>query len=345
MSAARPLALELRVESPGGRIRRYRFGPLVTAGALALTAATLGGLALGVASLPSLVAASRVRREMNVALERRTQLGDRLRALVDAYVVLDRQVREHGARVDRIRSLYGLPELAVAAPPESPSRGEPRTIFGAAILHGRRVDQAIDAALARTDAQLAVLSRWERDRPDEVRSVPALAPVRAADSVVVSGFGPRRDPLTGEPEFHAGVDLAAPAGAAIRAPSDAVVVWAGEPPTGAGETWWRLGRIVVLAHGRTYRTIFGHCDRMLVRRGQRIALGTPIATVGSSGWTPSPRLHYEVRRRDADGVWIAVDPLTLALDPVGAPTASEVSIVEPDPGAPGAPDLPRVFAR
>jgi len=343
---ARPLALELRVESPGGRLRRYRLGRRATAAVLLAATAMLAGLVLGVASLPSIVAASRVRREMDVALERRSQLGIRLRALVDAYLALDRQAREHAARVDRIRRLYGLPELAPGGEAATGARGGPRSIFGAAILHARRVDQSIEASLARSDAQLAVLARWERERPEEVRAVPALAPIRAADSVVVSAFGPRRNPLSDELEFHAGLDLAAPAGATIRAPSAAVVVWAGEAPAAAGEAWWRLGRVVVLAHGRTYRTLFGHCDRILVRSGQRLAAGTPVATVGKSGWTPTSRLHYEVRRRAGDEEWEPVDPLALALDPAWASAAAHAPAIDRDESrVPPPPPLPRPFAR
>jgi murein DD-endopeptidase MepM/ murein hydrolase activator NlpD len=342
---ARPLALELRVESPGGRVRRYRLGRRATAAVLLGVTATLAGLALGVVSLPALAAASRVRREMNVALERRTQLGARLRALVDAYVALDQQVREHAARVERIRRLYGLPEIPLRSESEAVVRGASQTIFGAAILHGRRVDQTIEAVLARTDAELAVLTRWERDRPEEVRSVPVLAPIRAADAVVVSAFGPRRNPLSEELEFHAGLDLAAPAGATIRAPSDASVVWAGEAPAGAGESWWRLGRVVVLAHGRSYRSLFGHCDRILVRAGQRIRAGAPIATVGKSGWTPTPRLHYEVRHRAGDADWEPIDPLTLVLDPAWAPLAANAPAIEREADGASPLPLPRPFAR
>jgi len=339
------LALELRVESPGGRSRRYRLGGLASVVVLLAALAIFGGVALGLASLPSLLAASRDRREMNVALERRSQYGDRLRALVVEYAALDRQVREHADRVDRIRRLYGLPELPAAVESETAARREPRTIFDGAILHARRVDLAIEANLARTDALLAILARWERDRPAEVRAVPAILPLRAAEAVPVSGFGRRRDPVSGELEFHAGIDFAAPAGATVRAPSDATVRWAGEPPTNAGEAWWRLGRVVVLAHGDQFRTVFGHCDRILVRRGQRIAVGTPIATVGTSGWTATPRLHYEVRRPGSDASWTAIDPATLVIDPQsallqeGMPAAAEKG-TEPDP-----PPLPRSFER
>lgn len=344
MSRGGPLTLELHVERHGGIVRRRRFGRWTTLALLAaLPATAVAGLA-GVAALPSLVATSRVRHEMNISLERRTQLGERLRALVDAYAALDRRAREHAARVDRIRELYGLPPLPGRVEGEPSQRVAATAIFGGAILHGRRLDAAIDATLSRTDALLAILARWERERPAEVRAVPARLPIAAADAVAVSGFGPRRDPLSGEPEFHAGLDLAARAGALVRAPADGVVRWAGESPSGAGELWWRLGRVVVLRHGDGYLTIYGHCERALVRVGQRVAAGTPIAAVGSSGWPPTPRLHFEVRRRGSDGAWLPVDPVALSLDPAFAAAAAAADRAAPQAGGPQPPPLPRAFA-
>jgi murein DD-endopeptidase MepM/ murein hydrolase activator NlpD len=340
-----PLVLELRTELPGGIVLRRRLGRGATAVTLLGLAAIAAGALAGIASLPELLASRRVRREMNVSLERRTQLGERLRALVEGYAALDRQTREHAARVDRVRRLYGLPELAARPELAPPPQVSPAAIFGGAMLHGWRLDATIDAALARADAQLATLARWERERPDEVRAVPARLPVAASDAVPVSGFGPRQDPVSGGAEFHPGLDLAAPAGSAIRAPADATVRWVGEAPTGAGEAWWRLGRIVVLAHGSSYLTIFGHCDRTLVRQGQRVPAGAPVATVGRSGWTPTPRLHFEIRRRDADGEWVAVDPVSLALDPAFAAAAAAADSLTPEPGGPAPPPLPRAFAR
>jgi murein DD-endopeptidase MepM/ murein hydrolase activator NlpD len=151
--------------------------------------------------------------------------------------------------------------------------------------------------------------------------------------------------VSGEPEFHAGLDLAARAGTPVRAPAEGVVRWAGEPPTGAGEAWWRLGRLVVLQHGDGYLTVFGHCDRTLVRAGQRVAAGAPIATVGASGWTPTPRLHYEVRRRTGDGEWRAIDPVTVALEPAFVAAAADAERAVPTPEGPHPPPLPRAFAR
>lgn len=114
-------------------------------------------------------------------------------------------------------------------------------------------------------------------------SAPVLWPVRGR---LTSGFGSRPSPFGGGPDFHAGVDIAARRGTRIVAPGAGTVVFAGV--RGA------LGRAVVLDHGAGIRTVFGHASRLLVRPGQRVRRGQPIALVGSSGRSTGPHLHYAV---------------------------------------------------
>jgi len=104
------------------------------------------------------------------------------------------------------------------------------------------------------------------------------------------GFGPRGE------GFHAGIDLAAPAGTPIQAAAPGRVVWAG--PRGS------FGNAVLIAHGRGVRTLYAHLSRVDVVLGQRVAQGAEIGLVGASGRASGPNLHFEVRVRGA-----AVDPL------------------------------------
>lgn len=338
--------LELRIVSDAGGERRFRLAGAGGLLALVLVGALLAGLVGTVALVPQSLATLRARRAMDVALERRAQLGNRLRSLVSELERIEGQVRAHAMQVDRIRGLYGLPEIAVADP-AGRATGErpPDTIFASAVLRAEQVAGAAEQTLSRTDSLLAALQSWEIGHRREVESVPARLPVTTGAAVFVRGFGPSRDPVNGEPEWHAGIDLAAPLGTPIVAPSSGRVRWAGEAPSGAGEAWWRLGRIVVLASedGR-YRVLIGHCDRLLVRTGQEVRRGAPIATVGSSGWAAAPRIHVEVRVETDDGEWVPVDPRSLLLrDPfgpaprVGAPPEGE-GPTSPQP-------WPRVFRR
>ncbi|HLM93707.1 MAG TPA: M23 family metallopeptidase, partial [Gaiellaceae bacterium] len=64
------------------------------------------------------------------------------------------------------------------------------------------------------------------------------------------------------------------------------------------------GRLVVVSHRYGMRSFYAHLKRVTVREDQRVARGTRIGLVGSSGHSTGPHLHFELRRRGA-----AVDPL------------------------------------
>lgn len=104
---------------------------------------------------------------------------------------------------------------------------------------------------------------------------------------VSSGFGYRIHPLSGTRRFHAGIDLARPAGTAIIAGTDGTVVYAG----------WAsgYGLLVTIDHGRGVQTRYGHLSSLAVRAGQRVHRGDILGSVGSTGRSTGPHLHYEVR--------------------------------------------------
>jgi lipoprotein NlpD len=106
-------------------------------------------------------------------------------------------------------------------------------------------------------------------------------------------------------EPHDGIDLAAPAGTPVKTAGEGVVLFAG-PQSG-------YGLIVVVGHERGLVTVYAHSRDLRVRTGQTVRPGQVIATVGESGKTSGPHLHFEVR---VDGE--PVDPVRF-LGPVPAP--------------------------
>ncbi len=113
-----------------------------------------------------------------------------------------------------------------------------------------------------------------------------------------SGFGNRKHPIRRVVRHHDGVDLAAPEDAPIRAIADGYVVFAG--------TYGSYGRLIVIRHNDKVTSHYGHCQKLNVEVGQRIAAGRIIGTVGSSGAATGPHLHFEIR---LDGK--ALDPFKL----------------------------------
>jgi len=122
---------------------------------------------------------------------------------------------------------------------------------------------------------------------DRARSIPAIQPIANKELTrIASGFGVRIDPVYGAPKFHEGMDFTAKTGTDIYATGDGTVEFAG----------WRsgYGNCAVINHGYGYQTLYGHCERLLVREGQKVVRGEVIAKLGSTGKSTGPHLHYEV---------------------------------------------------
>ena len=114
-------------------------------------------------------------------------------------------------------------------------------------------------------------------------SVPTIKPV---DGWITSSFGTRISPFTGKKTAHRGIDVAAQVGTPIHAPADGVVIFSGAK---AG-----FGNFIMIAHGYGVVSRYGHNHQNMVEVGQRVQRGEQIATVGMSGRTTGPHLHYEI---------------------------------------------------
>lgn len=121
-------------------------------------------------------------------------------------------------------------------------------------------------------------------------AIPAIQPISNEDlRHQPSGFGWRTHPIYKTPEFHPGMDFAAPQGTEIRATGDATVERADAAAQG-------YGNHVVLNHGYGYKTLYGHMLKFVVRPGQKVKRGQLIGFVGSTGLSTAPHVHYEVMK-------------------------------------------------
>jgi murein DD-endopeptidase MepM/ murein hydrolase activator NlpD len=92
---------------------------------------------------------------------------------------------------------------------------------------------------------------------------------------------------SGRKDLHTGLDIGAPRGTRIAAAASGVVVYTG---------WMGgYGQTVVIDHGRGYKTLYGHCSKILVKQGQRVSSGQVIAAVGATGRATGSHLHFEIR--------------------------------------------------
>jgi murein DD-endopeptidase MepM/ murein hydrolase activator NlpD len=105
---------------------------------------------------------------------------------------------------------------------------------------------------------------------------------------LTSRMGFRTDPFTGMWAYHSGVDIANAPGTPVRAVQYGKVVHAGHKGN--------FGRTVIIQHPEGYRSLYAHLDRILVKKGQVVKQGGIIATLGNSGRSTGPHLHFEIHQ-------------------------------------------------
>ena len=186
---------------------------------------------------------------------------------------LGKQLTDFEERTRQLAIVAGLDSLSPA-----PQTGIGGTNYRESLdLLGKRADGLGDnLQLVKTsfDKQEEWLSR-----------TPTVAPVRG---IITSGYGYRRDPISGARASHLGIDIATAPGRPVQAPADGYVVQAGR--------YGGLGKSVYISHGDGLSTRYGHLSKINVQPGQNIRKGDVIGLVGSTGKSTGYHLHYEVRK-------------------------------------------------
>jgi murein DD-endopeptidase MepM/ murein hydrolase activator NlpD len=197
-----------------------------------------------------------------------TQLGD--------HTVLDpnaRQALERLPAVVRSRAAGGGAVVAAVPAPILVSPAEsPDSTFS--LLRGLlgSIESRVASVRSKVEGEQAL-----------ARATPSIWPIVGWLS---SGYGNRRDPFDGTPEFHAGLDIAADHGTPVRATADGTVT--------SADLNGNYGYSILMDHGFGLGTRFGHLSRFAVRPGHRVRRGEAIGFVGSTGRATSPHLHYEI---------------------------------------------------
>ncbi len=126
-----------------------------------------------------------------------------------------------------------------------------------------------------------------KSHDEMLRCIPAIQPIANKDlKRTASGYGMRIDPIYKTKKFHTGMDFSANLGTEVYATGNGRVVSA------RWETGY--GNCIEIDHGFGYRTRYAHLQSMKVRAGQEVVRGEVIGSVGSTGKSTGPHLHYEV---------------------------------------------------
>lgn len=135
----------------------------------------------------------------------------------------------------------------------------------------------------------------ENEKTQMLRAIPSFWPVRG---FITKGYNLGRGEK--DPAYHPGIDIGVERGVPVRAAASGVVI----------EVGWDdiYGYIVQIDHGYGIKTLYGHNDRLVVIKGERVGRGQTIAHAGSTGRSTAPHLHFEVTQDN-----VQVDPLKYLL--------------------------------
>ncbi|HEV7180248.1 MAG TPA: M23 family metallopeptidase, partial [Candidatus Baltobacteraceae bacterium] len=104
---------------------------------------------------------------------------------------------------------------------------------------------------------------------------------------ITSPYGWRSNPFGGSPDFHPGLDIAAPAGTTVTAAASGTVILA--------QWYGGYGNFVMIDHGGNISSGYGHLSAIYVSVGQKVQRGQAIGAVGSTGHSTGPHVHFEIR--------------------------------------------------
>jgi murein DD-endopeptidase MepM/ murein hydrolase activator NlpD len=242
------------------------------------------------------------------ALKKNNQmLRDKFETIVEKYQQLDQSVADLSERSKLLRIKTNLEPKA-----EDNSFGtggalfEPISSFSASKINSfiKNIDTYVD--------KVSLKVRLEKNNYDEIsytlkqneQLFDVIPAIRPCEGRIAEDFGMRMHPILKIVRMHSGVDIITDMGTKVYAPGGGTVVFAG----------WRggYGLTLEIEHGFGYRTQYAHLENLLVKEGQKLKRGDPIALTGNSGrLSTGPHLHYEVHHNG-----VALDPINFIYDDV-----------------------------
>jgi murein DD-endopeptidase MepM/ murein hydrolase activator NlpD len=159
-----------------------------------------------------------------------------------------------------------------------------------AILKKKKIaaPEELDSMVRRsvaTEDYLAGLAGQVSSNPFFFKERPVIQPV-AGSAALTATFGKQIDPFTGNSKWHHGVDFAAERKTPVVATAGGMVI--------AIENNRLWGLRIQIAHGHGFSTVYAHLGEIVAYKGKKVSQGEIIGTVGISGLSTGPHVHYEI---------------------------------------------------
>ncbi len=186
-------------------------------------------------------------------------------------------------RAEAARGILQLTKVGAGRISSGENMGGPEVSFSS-LMSGQFATPEEERFAVRV-AQVAARMQEAKYFEDLVNNLPLATPI-GIPSRVTSQFGMRIDPFRKRPSWHGGIDMGAGWNAPIVAAGPGKVVYAG---TKSG-----YGRVVDVDHGGGFVSRYAHLNRIVAKKGQDVVIGDKLGTMGSTGRSTGPHLHYEV---------------------------------------------------
>jgi len=223
--------------------------------------------------------------EFNQLRTEKDQLKSNYSRLEQVAKERDLQVASLGSIASEVSALYGLKQQPTLVTASAEKIQDEEVSSSLDQLHALRTSALTGATMVGLTMGLTrnvTTADWIK-----ANSAPNLWPV---EGQVTGSFGERIDPFNGEGAFHSGVDIGSSYGHPIVAPADGIVI--------TTDTMGGYGKTIIINHGNSISTRYGHLSGFAVAAGQHVTRGEVIGYVGESGRSTGPHLHYEVRIND-----------------------------------------------
>jgi murein DD-endopeptidase MepM/ murein hydrolase activator NlpD len=193
------------------------------------------------------------------------------------------------------------------------SRGDLARLDNAQEMSSAEVREVLDIkklskALSDSISPLNEISKAWKTQKQLLSDLPNLWPVSGGRSAITMGFGPNRDPLRHDWTIHPGVDIAGAVGLFVAASANGKVTDVRYDQANG------MGATVEVEHKYGFRTRYANLGTWFVQPGDEVYQGQRIGTIGTTGETTAPRLHFEILVG------------TQILDPAGFLTVSSDSV-------------------
>jgi murein DD-endopeptidase MepM/ murein hydrolase activator NlpD len=282
------------VTGRAGRTRQLELsGSLMLAAGLIVACVFIAGLVLGRVLLgggaEQRAFARAIAQQKQDLQAARGQIDGKVDALATRVGMLNAQLIRLDALGRRLTDLAGLDrgefDFDQAPPAGGPEAGEEHG-GSAQVPELKSLLDTLETQISDREQQLVSLEVLLASRELGQRMLPGGLPL--IGGWISSHFGYRTDPFTGRGAFHSGVDFAGTPGSKVIAVGPGVVSFSGYQSG--------YGNLVEITHPTGHVTRYGHNARNLVRNGQSVQKGDPIAVIGSTGRSTGTHVHFEVLR-------------------------------------------------